>query len=105
MKSSGNNKQMMSICLFLLIDAFITLYLFFSFTMFLIYQWFINMDFNTVRSNHDYDAASVAWFSVLSAIILTTVLYRPLSHSIWFKPLWDKLEQEVASKQYLDERE
>lgn len=95
----------MSICLFMLIAAFITFYLFISFTTFLTYQWFINMDFNTVRTVYDYDAASVAWFSVLSAIILTTVLYRPLSHSIWFKPLWDKLEQEVTSKQCVDESE
>ena len=95
----------MSICLFMLIAAFITFYLFFSFTTFLTYQWFINMDFNTVRTNYDYDMPSIAWFSVLSAIILTTVLYRPLSHSIWFKPLWDKLEQEVTSKQCVDERE
>jgi hypothetical protein len=104
MMASSKNKRIMSICLFILIAAFITLYLFFSFTMFLTYQWFINMDFNTVRTNYDYDAASVAWFSVLSAIILTTVLYRPLSHSIWFKPLWGKLEQEVTSKQCVDER-
>jgi hypothetical protein len=89
----------------MLIAAFITFYLFFSFTTFLTYQWFINMDFNTVRTNYDYDMPSVAWFSVLSAIILTTVLYRPLSHSIWFKPLWDKLEQEVTSKHCVDERE
>lgn len=47
---------------------------------------------------HYYDAASVVWFSILSAIILTTVLYRPLSHSIWFKPLWDKLEQESKER-------
>ena len=104
MKSSSKNKRIMSICLFMLIAAFITFYLFLSFTTFLTYQWFINMDFNTVRTNYDYDAASVAWFSVLSAIILTTVLYRPLSHSIWFKPLWDKLEHEVTSKQCVDER-
>jgi len=60
---------------------------------------------NTVRTIYDYDAASVAWFSGLSGIILTTLLYRPLSHSIWFKLLWDKLEQEVTSKQCVDERE
>lgn len=99
MKSSSKNKRIMSICLFMLIAAFITLYLFFSFTTFLTYQWFINMDFNTVRTIYDYDAASVAWFSVLSAIILTTVLYKPLSHSIWFKPLWDKLEQESKERE------
>lgn len=105
MQSSSKNKRIMSICLFMLIAAFITFYLFFSFTTFLTYQWFINMDFNTVRTNYDYDMPSVAWFSGLSGIILTTVLYRPLSHSIWFKPLWDKLEQEVTSKQCVDERE
>lgn len=99
MKSSSKNKRIMSICLFMLIAAFITLYLFFSFTIFLTYQWFINMDFNTVRTTYDYDAASVAWFSVLSAIILTTVLYKPLSHSIWFKQLWDKLEQESKERE------
>lgn len=94
MQSSSKNKRIMSICLFMLIAAFITFYLFLSFTTFLTYQWFINMDFNTVRTNYDYDVASVAWFSVLSAIILTTVLYRPLSRSFWFKPLWDRLENE-----------
>ena len=99
MNSSSKNKRIMSICLFMLIAAFITLYLFFSFTMFLTYQWFINMNFNTVRTNYDYDAASVSWFSILSAIILTTVLYRPLSHSIWFKPLWDKLEKESKERE------
>ena len=99
MKSSSKNKRIMSICLFILIAAFITLYLFFSFTIFLTYQWFINMDFNTLRTIYDYDAASVAWFSVLSAIILTTVLYKPLSHSIWFKTRWDKLEQESKERE------
>jgi hypothetical protein len=33
-------------------------------------------------------------FSVLSGSLLTSVLYRPLSRSFWFKPLWDRLENE-----------
>lgn len=89
----------MSICLFMLIAAFITFYLFISFTTFLTYQWFINMDFNTFKSNYNYDDVSVVLFSILSAIILTTVLYRPLSHSIWFKPFWDKLEKESKERE------
>lgn len=103
--SSSKKRRLMSIYLFLFIDAWLTLFLLVSSSIFLTYQWGINLDFNTFKSNYNYDMASVAWFSVLSAIILTTVLYRPLSHSIWFKPLWDKLEQEVTSKQCVDERE
>lgn len=94
MQSSSKNKRIMSICLFMLIAAFITFYLFLSFTTFLTYQWFINMDFNTVRTNYDYDITSVMAFSVLSGSLLTSVLYRPLSRSFWFKPLWDRLENE-----------
>lgn len=103
--SSSNKRRLMSIYLFLFIDAWFTLFLLVSSSTFLTYQWGINLDFNTFKSNYNYDMASVVWFSVLSGIILTTVLYRPLSHSIWFKPLWDKLEQEVTSKQCVDERE
>ena len=96
--SSSNKSRLMNIYLFLLIDAWFTLFLLFSSSIFLTYQWFINLDFNTFKSNYNYDAASVVWFSILSAIILTTVLYRPLSHSIWFKPLWDKLEHESKER-------
>ena len=96
--SSSNKSRLMNICLFLFINAWFTLFLLFSSSIFLTYQWFINLDFNTFKSNYNYDAASVVWFSILSAIILTTVLYRPLSHSIWFKPLWDKLEQESKER-------
>lgn len=103
--SSSKKRRLMSIYLFLFIDAWLTLFLLVSSSIFLTYQWGINLDFNTFKSNYNYDMASVVWFSVLSGIILTTVLYRPLSHSIWFKPLWDKLEQEVTSKQCVDERE
>ena len=93
---NSNKRRLMSIYLFLFIDAWLTLFLLVSFTVFLTYQWGINPDYNTFKSNYNYDVESVAWFSILSAIILTTVLYRPLSHSIWFKPLWDKLEQEKS---------
>ena len=96
--SSSNKRRFMNIYLFLFIDAWFTLFLLFSSSIFLTYQWFINLDFNTFKSNYNYDAASVVWFSILSAIILTTVLYRPLSHSIWFRPLWDKLEQESKER-------
>lgn len=96
--SSSNKSRLMNIYLFLFINAWFTLFLLFSSSIFLTYQWFINLDFNTFKSNYNYDAASVVWFSILSAIILTTVLYRPLSHSIWFKPLWDKLEQKSKER-------
>ena len=93
---NSNKRRLMSLYLFLFIDAWLTLFLLVSFTIFLTYQWGINLDYNTFKSNYNYDVESVAWFSILSAIILTTVLYQPLSHSIWFKPLWDKLEQEKS---------
>ena len=92
--TKSNKRRLMHIYLFLFIGAFFTAYLLFSSSIFLTYQWFINLDFNTFKSNYNYDPTSVVWFSILSAIILTKVLYRPLSHSIWFKPLWDKLEQD-----------
>ena len=97
--SSSSKRRLMNIYLFLFIDAWFTLFLLVSSSIFLTYQWGINLDFNTFKSNYNYDMASVAWFSVLSAIILTTVLYKPLSHSIWFKPLWDKLEQESKERE------
>lgn len=96
--TKSNKRRLMHIYIFLFIGAFFTAYLLFSFSIFLIYQWFINLDFNTFKSNYNYDVTSVSWFSVLSAIVLTKVLYRPLSHSIWFKPLWDKLEQESKER-------
>lgn len=105
MKSSANNRRLLSVSLFLLIDSFLTFYIFITVSAFLIYQWSINIDYNTFKSYYDYDITSVMAFSVLSGSLLTSVLYRPLSHSIWFKPLWDKLEQEVTSKQCVDERE
>ena len=97
--SSSSKRRLMNIYLFLFIDAWFTLFLLVSSSIFITYQWGINLDFNTFKSNYNYDMASVAWFSVLSAIILTTVLYKPLSHSIWFKPLWDKLEQESKERE------
>lgn len=95
----SGKRRLFNISLFLLINSLLTAYLLFSFSIFLTYQEFINMDFNTFKSNYNYDDVSVVLFSILSAIILTTVLYRPLSHSIWFKPLWDKLEKESKERE------
>lgn len=96
--ASSNKSRLTNIYLFLFIDAWFTLFLLFSSSIFLTYQWGINLDFNTFKSNYNYDMASVVLYSILSAIILTTVLYRPLSHSIWFKPLWDELEKESKER-------
>ena len=94
MKSSANNRRLLSVSLFLLIDSFLTFYIFITVSAFLVYQWSINMDYNTLKSYYDYDITSVMAFSVLSGSLLTSVLYRPLSRSFWFKPLWDRLENE-----------
>ena len=94
MKSSVNNRRLLSVSLFLLIDSFLTFYIFITVSAFLIYQWSINIDYNTFKSYYDYDITSVLAFSVLSGSLLTFVLYRPLSHSFWFKPLWDRLGNE-----------
>ena len=94
MKSSANNRRLLSVSLFLLIDSFLTFYIFITVSAFLVYQWSINIDYNTFKSYYDYDITSVIAFSVLSGSLLTSVLYRPLSHSFWFKPLWDRLENE-----------
>ena len=91
MKSSVNNRRLLSVSLFLLIDSFLTFYIFITVSAFLIYQWSINIDYNTFKSYYDYDITSVLAFSVLSGSLLTFVLYRLLSHSFWFKPLWDRL--------------
>mgnify|MGYP000386529019 FL=1 len=94
MKSSAKNRRLLSVSLFLLIDSFLTFYIFITVSAFLVYQWSINMDYNTLKSYYDYDITSVMAFSVLSGSLLTSVLYRPLSRSFWFKPLWDRLENE-----------
>lgn len=94
MKSSVNNRRLLSVSLFLLIDGFLTFYIFITVSAFLVYQWSINIDYNTFKSYYDYDITSVMAFSVLSGSLLTSVLYRPLSRSFWFKPLWDRLENE-----------
>ena len=94
MKFSANNRRLLSVSLFLLIDSFLTFYIFITVSAFLVYQWSINIDYNTFKSYYDYDITSVIAFSVLSGSLLTSVLYRPLSHSFWFKPLWDRLENE-----------
>lgn len=94
MKSSVNNRRLLSVSLFLLIDGFLTFYIFITVSAFLVYQWFINIDYNTFKSYYDYDITSVMAFSVFSGSLLTSVLYRPLSRSFWFKPLWDRLENE-----------
>lgn len=94
MKSSVNNRRLLSVSLFLLIDGFLTFYIFITVSAFLVYQWSINIDYNTLKSYYDYDITSVIAFSILSGSLLTSVLYRPLSRSFWFKTLWDKLENE-----------
>lgn len=94
MKSSVKNRRLLSVSLFLLIDSFLTFYIFITVSAFLVYQWSINIDYNTFKSYYEYDITSVMAFSVLSGSLLTSVLYRPLSRSFWFKPLWDRLENE-----------
>ena len=94
MKSSVKNRRLLSVSLFLLIDSFLTFYIFITVSAFLVYQWSINIDYNTFKSYYEYDITSVIAFSVLSGSLLTSVLYRPLSRSFWFKPLWDRLENE-----------
>lgn len=94
MKSSVKNRRLLSVSLFLLIDSFLTFYIFITVSAFLVYQWYINIDYNTFKSYYEYDITSVMAFSVLSGSLLTSVLYRPLSRSFWFKPLWDRLENE-----------
>lgn len=94
MKSSVKNRRLLSVSLFLLIDSFLTFYIFITVSAFLVYQWYINIDYNTFKSYYEYDITSVMAFSVLSGSLLTSVLYRPLSRSFWFKSLWDRLENE-----------
>ena len=90
-----NNKRLLNVLLFVLITAFSSLYIFVTTCTFLVYQWFINLDYDNFKSYYEYDTNSLILFSILSAIILTTLLYRPLSSSAWVKKVfWDRLENE-----------
>lgn len=89
-----NNKRLLNVLLFVLITAFSSFYIFVTTCTFLVYQWFINLDYDNFKSYYEYDMNSLILFSILSAIILTTLLYRPLSSSAWVKKVfWDKVEQ------------
>lgn len=82
-------KTFYHILFFTLIDSFITLYIYISTSIFLTYQWFINIDSTTIK--YYYDGDSLLFFSIIISAILSAILYKPLMQSNKLKTLWNKI--------------
>lgn len=83
------SKTLCHILLFLVIDSAINFYIFLTTSTFLTYQWFINVNSETIK--YYYDTNSVLFFSFIAATILTAILYKPLLTSKPLKRIWEKI--------------
>lgn len=77
------------ILIFTTICSAFTLFNLITTSVFLIQQYFINLNSETIK--YYYDINSVLYFSIINAIIMTSILYKPLLTSKPLKEIWDKI--------------